>query len=118
MPLLIWFSWSAAAIVVVILAILIIVVKMAADYLALPGHFEVSRGLVGQIGTAKTECTPHQRGKVYVAGAYWDAISEYGVAHAGKDIQVIEVREKFLVVKPVDLVGLGPKAPADGQSPG
>jgi len=105
MSLIVWSFWIAGGIAVLLLALLFLAVWMAKEYFSLPGHFAVSQGLVGQIGTAKTEISPHQRGKVYVAGAYWDAISEFGVIHLDKDVQVVEFREKFLVVRPVDLVG-------------
>ncbi len=66
-----------------------------------------TRKLTGEVGTLKAECTPHRLGEVYVADAYWDAISEDGVIHAGKDVEVVEVREKFLVLRPIDLVWTG-----------
>lgn len=92
---------------ILILAAVAITLWVLRDYYQLPGHFSPTKGLLGQIGTVKAECTPHRRGKVYIAGAYWDAISEYGAIHTGKDVQVVEVREKFLIVRPVDLVGRG-----------
>ena len=105
MSFVLWSVWISGGIVVLLLALLFLGVWMAKEYFSLPGHYPVSQGLVGQVGTAKTDLSPHQRGKVYVAGAYWDGVSEYGTIHAGKDVQVVEFREKFLVVKPVDLTG-------------
>jgi membrane protein implicated in regulation of membrane protease activity len=104
MPFLIWSSFSLIALIVVVIAAAFLVIKMAADYFSLPGHFAVSKGLIGQVGTVKVECTQHQRGKVYVAGAYWDAVTQFGIAHEGTDIEVVEVKERFLVVKPIDLI--------------
>ena len=99
-----WFTWITGGVIILILAALFLVVWIANEYFSLPGNPDVTQGLIGKIGTVKVECTPHQRGKVYVMGAYWDAISQFGVLHVGKDIQVVEVREKFLVVRPIDLV--------------
>lgn len=103
MPFAFMFSMVAVPIVIILLAALGLTVWMAKEYFALPGHFDVSMNLLGQKGTVKTEITPHRRGKVYVAGAYWDAISQFGAIPEGKDVEVVEVREKFLVVKAVDL---------------
>lgn len=108
MSLSLWFSWIAngAIAIIVILALAALVIWVAKEYLSLPGHFPVTDNLIGKIGTSKTELTPHQRGKVYVSGAYWDGISEFGAIHPGKDIQVIRVTEKLLVVRAVDLTVL------------
>ena len=103
MPFVFMFSMVAVPIVIILLAALGLAIWMAKEYFALPGHYSVSRYLLREKGTVKIELTPHKRGKVYVAGAYWDAVSQYGVIQEGKDIEVVEVREKFLVVKPVDL---------------
>lgn len=106
MPFHYWFSWIPGALLIALpLIILLIVGWMAKEYFSLPGHFDVTQNLLGEIGTVKSEISPHQRGKVYVAGAYWDAVSEFGRIPVGKDIQVVEVKERFLVVRPVDLVG-------------
>ena len=104
MSFLFWTQWVFAGLVVVILAAIIILLWIARDYFSLKGHFPVTDYLKGKIGTVKKECTPHQRGKVYVMGAYWDAISEFGSLHENEDIQVVDVRDKFLVVKRIDLV--------------
>ena len=103
MPFAFMFSMLAVPIAIIVLAALALTVWMAKEYFALPGHYSVSKFLLGEKGTVKTELTPHKRGKVYVAGAYWDAVSQFGAIPEGKDIEVVEVREKFLVVKAVDL---------------
>jgi len=102
-----WMIWIVGGLAVVLLAALGISVWMASEYFSLRGHFNPSDDLIGQVGTVKKECTPHQRGKVYVAGAYWDAVSEFGALHEGEDAQVTEVREKFLLVRKVDLLSQG-----------
>ncbi len=90
--------------VIVILAVIGLSIWMLKEYFQLKGHYDPSEELIGQVGTVKKDCTAHQRGKVYVAGAYWDAISAIGALHQGEDIQVVEVRDKFLVVNRVDLI--------------
>ena len=103
-------SWVLfGGIVILLIAALGVTAWMLAEYFALKGHYDPTEELIGQIGTVKKECTPHQRGKVYVAGSYWDAVSEHGAVHEGEDIRVIAVKERFLVVGKVDLIGL----PAD-----
>jgi membrane protein implicated in regulation of membrane protease activity len=97
--------WINFGVAIVLVAILILGVWMFMEYFSLKGHFDITDGLIGQLGTVKKECTPHQRGKVYVAGAYWDAICEHGSLHVGEDIKVIRVAEKFLIVVKVDLIG-------------
>jgi membrane protein implicated in regulation of membrane protease activity len=102
-----WTTWIFGGLTVLLLAALLLSAWMLAEYFSLKGNFPVEESLIGQIGTVKKETTPHQRGKVYVAGAYWDAISDYGSLHEGEDIEVVEVKEKFLVVRKVDLVSGG-----------
>jgi membrane-bound ClpP family serine protease len=100
-----WIPWMLyTGLTVAILAAVFLTFWMMKEYLSLPGHFNVSNGLIGQVGTVKKECTPHQKGKVYVAGAYWDAISEFGALREGDDIKVVEVKDKFLLVGKVDLI--------------
>lgn len=108
-----WVSWIVGGIALILLAALFITVWMFKEYFSLPGHFAPTEDLRGQIGTVKSECTPHKRGKVYVAGAYWDAISDFGALHIDDDVQVVEIRSKFLVVRRVDLVGGGQRAEGD-----
>jgi membrane-bound serine protease (ClpP class) len=55
-------------------------------------------GMVGEIGTARTELTP--QGKVYVHGEYWNAVSEAPV-EAGAQVCVVGVEGLTLRVKPV-----------------
>jgi len=82
---------------------LVITGWMIYEYYERPGHFDVKQKLIGEIGVVKTEISAHQRGKVYVYGAYWDAVCEQGMIAAGREIEVVAVKDKFLVVKPVDL---------------
>jgi membrane protein implicated in regulation of membrane protease activity len=104
-----WMSWIFVGAVVLVLLLLVVTVWMFAEYLGLRGHFNPDEYLIGEIGTVKKECTPHQRGKVYADGAYWDAVSEFGHLAVGDDIRVVAVKDKFLVVQKVDLVGSGSK---------
>ena len=100
-----WFFWTMSGITVLVLAVVGVSIWMLIEYLRLPGHFEVRNKLVGEVGVVKADVTAHQRGKVYIAGAYWDAVCEHGAIAAGRDIQVTAVKDKFLVVRPVDLTG-------------
>lgn len=101
----IWFFWLMNGIWVLILVTLGITIWMLYEYFKLPGHYDIRKKLIGEIGTVKAEVTAHKRGKVYVAGAYWDAVCEHGMIAVDRDIEIIAVSEKFLVVKPVDLTG-------------
>lgn len=96
--------WINLGVGVILVAALFLTVWMFKEYFNIKGHYKVTDDLIGQIGTVRKECTPHQRGKVYVVGAYWDAICEHGSLHVGDDIKVLRVGEKFLVVMKVDLV--------------
>ena len=95
-------NWGVPIILLVALFVTIWIFK---EYFSIKGHYPVTDDLIGRIGIVKKECSPHQRGKVYVAGAYWDAICEHGSLHLGDDIKVLRVEEKFLVVSKVDLIG-------------
>jgi len=99
-----WGTWIFGGLGVLLIAALGLAAWMMAEYFGLKGHYDPTENLIGEIGTVKKDCTPHQRGKVYVAGAYWDAVSEYGALRDGEDVRVIAVKEKFLVVNKVDLV--------------
>ncbi len=106
------FSWAwiiYGGLIVLLLGALGLTAWMMAEYFSIKGHFNPTDDLLGQIGNVKRECTPHQRGKVYVAGAYWDAVSEYGALREGEDVRVVAVKEKFLVVGKVDLIGTPPE---------
>jgi membrane-bound ClpP family serine protease len=98
------FMWLWGGIGVFLLAVLFLVVWMAKEYFSLKGHFAVTDNLIGQIGTVKVECSPTKRGKVYVAGAYWDAVSESGVLPLDSDIEVVRSEEKFLIVRAKKLI--------------
>ncbi len=54
-------------------------------------------GLVGEIGTARSGLSP--RGKVFVHGEIWDAVSDEPVA-AGEPVEVAAVRNLTLAVRP------------------
>ena len=100
-----WFSWIlTGGVILLIIGVLALIIWMLVEYSQLPAQTDVAKTLIGELGVVKAECTPHHKGKVYVAGAYWDAISEYGVLHVGKDVRVVDVKERFLVVRGVDLV--------------
>jgi len=58
------------------------------------------KGLVGQIGTAKTRMLPS--GAVHVDGRTIDALSEGMVIEPGQRVRVIEVRANRVVVRPVN----------------
>lgn len=88
---------------VLILAVLAISAWMFRDYFNIPEKGDVIDNLIGEKGTVKAECSTHKRGKVYVAGAYWDAVSEFGALPVGAEIKVIEVREGILVVRKLEL---------------
>ena len=98
-------SWINYGVPIILLAGLGIAVWMFMQYFSIKGNYPVTEDLIGQIGIVKKDCSPHQRGKVYVDGAYWDAICEHGSVRIGDDIKVIRVEEKFLVVAKVDLIG-------------
>ncbi|MBM3319567.1 MAG: nodulation protein NfeD [Candidatus Eisenbacteria bacterium] len=57
------------------------------------------RGLVGEIGVARTEIAP--KGTVFVAGAHWSAVSDRPVA-AGTRIVIEKVDGLVLEVRPAD----------------
>jgi membrane-bound ClpP family serine protease len=109
MPIIGWMNWIVGGIALLIILVLGITAWMMAEYFALKGHFDPDETLIGEIGTVRKECTPHQRGKVYVMGAYWDAVSEFGSLAVGDDIRVVESKDKFLVVQKIDLVSGGQK---------
>lgn len=98
------FVWLIGGITVLLVILVFVIAWSAKEYFSLPGHFEVSNQLIGETGVVKAPCSPETRGKVYVAGAYWDAICESGTVPVDSDIEVVEVRGKILVVKPVDLI--------------
>ncbi|HYH45306.1 MAG TPA: NfeD family protein, partial [Thermoanaerobaculia bacterium] len=54
-------------------------------------------GLIHEIGTARSPLAP--RGKVFVHGEIWDAVSEEPVS-AGEPVEVIAVRNLTLAVRP------------------
>jgi len=99
-----WTTWIFGGLAVLLVAALFLSAWMFAEYFSLKGHFDPEDELVGQVGTVRKECSPHQRGKVYIAGAYWDAVSDFGSIQEGEDIEVVAVKGKFLVVRKVDLV--------------
>lgn len=55
------------------------------------------QGLVHEIGTARSPISP--RGKVFVHGEIWDAVSEEPVS-AGEPVEVVAVRNLTLAVRP------------------
>lgn len=57
-----------------------------------------SEGMVGLIGQAKTNLSPH--GKIFIHGELWDAVSSSPVS-AGQDIEVTQIEGLKLHVKPV-----------------
>ena len=88
----------------VLIGIVAIGVWMFKEYYSIKGHFDPYENLVGESGTVKQECSPHKKGKVYVAGAYWDALSEFGSVKEGDDIRVSGLKEKLLIVVKVDMM--------------
>jgi len=94
-----WFG-----LIIVLLGAIVIAVWMAYEYFSIKGHFDPYESLIGQIGTVKQECSPHKRGKVYVIGAYWDAVSEFGSVGIGDEIKVVGMKERLLIVQKVDLL--------------
>jgi len=103
-----WGLWMFGGLGVVLLIALGITVWMFSEYFALKGHYDPEEDLIGQIGNMRKECSPHQKGKIYVAGAYWDCISEFGTIREGEDAKVSSIREKFLMVQKVDLITSNP----------
>ena len=99
-----WGIWMFGGMIVFVLIALGVAVWMFSEYFALKGHFNPSDDLIGQVGQIRKECSPHQKGKIYVAGAYWDAISEFGTIREGEDAKVTAYKEKFLIVQKVDLI--------------
>jgi membrane-bound serine protease (ClpP class) len=59
------------------------------------------RGLIGEIGTARTPLRPD--GKVFVHGEIWNAYCEPG-AEAGQSVRVSAVRDLLLTVEPLNAV--------------
>lgn len=57
-------------------------------------------GLIGDIGVAKTPLNPY--GNIFVAGSFWKAISVSGNIQEGVRVEVVEVDNLLLKVKPVD----------------
>jgi membrane-bound serine protease (ClpP class) len=64
-----------------------------------------SEGMVGEIGTAETQLSP--RGKVFVHGELWDAISSREVS-AGQSVVVSRVDGLLLQVEPLAVAGRTP----------
>lgn len=61
-----------------------------------------AEGLLHERGVARSELRP--QGKVFVHGELWDATAEQPVA-AGEAVEVIEVRDMTLAVRPLRLAG-------------
>jgi membrane-bound serine protease (ClpP class) len=64
-----------------------------------------SEGMVGEIGTAETQLSP--RGKVFVHGELWDAVSSREVS-AGQSVVVSRVDGLLLQVEPLAVAGRTP----------
>lgn len=110
-----WPIWIFLSIGALLIGALILIVWMIMQYFTLPERNRIEDAIiVGQKGTIKAECTPHHRGKVYVMGAYWDAISEYGALKEDEDIEVISVRNNILFVRKVDLYSGKPQGGVAG----
>ena len=62
------------------------------------------RKLIDVGGIVDEECTPHQKGIGYVAGAYWDAVSAFGALEVGDDIRVTGLKNQLLVVVKVNMM--------------
>jgi len=97
-----WILYSGLTIVLI--GIVILAVWMFKEYFALKGHSDPYEDLIGELGTVKQECTPLKKGKVYVKGAYWDAVCEFGSLNVGEDIKVTGLKEKLLIIVKVDLL--------------
>jgi membrane-bound serine protease (ClpP class) len=54
-------------------------------------------GLITETGVARSELAP--RGKVFVHGELWDAVSDEAVA-AGQEVEIVAVRHLLLTVRP------------------
>jgi membrane-bound serine protease (ClpP class) len=57
-----------------------------------------SEGMVGKIGSAVTDLSP--KGKVFVHGEYWDAVSLHPVT-SGASVRVTGLEGLILMVEPV-----------------
>lgn len=105
-----WFAqfsiWLQIGLGIILVGAIFLAVWMFKEYFSIKGHYEPAEDLIGEVGTVKKECTPHQRGKVYIAGAYWNAICEHGNANVGDDVRVTGFNDKFLVVTKIDLIGI------------
>jgi membrane-bound serine protease (ClpP class) len=68
-----------------------------------------AQGLVGEIGIAQTELSP--RGKIFVHGELWDAMSSSGVP-AGQAVVVLGIEGLQLRVEPSAAAQRAPAASA------
>jgi membrane-bound serine protease (ClpP class) len=55
------------------------------------------KGLIGEIGSATTDLSP--KGRVFVRGEYWNALSCEGVIKKGEEIEVRDVERLKLKVR-------------------
>jgi membrane-bound serine protease (ClpP class) len=55
------------------------------------------KGLIGETGSATTHLNP--KGRVFVRGEYWNALSCEGMIKKGEEIEVVDVERLRLKVK-------------------
>ncbi|MCG2676212.1 hypothetical protein L6386_05495 [bacterium] len=55
------------------------------------------KGLIGEIGSATTNLNP--KGRVFVRGEYWNALSCEGVITEGEEVEVVDAERLRLKVK-------------------
>ncbi len=90
-------SWEVIMLVVIIVAGFVIFLLTLGVRAQFRKRATGSEGLVGEIGTARTEIGP-DGGTVFVHGEYWNAVSEKKIA-SGKKVRVVKVENMTLKVE-------------------
>ncbi|UCD19522.1 MAG: nodulation protein NfeD [candidate division WOR-3 bacterium] len=90
-------SWEVIMLVVIIVAGFVIFLLTLGVRAQFRRRATGSEGLVGEIGTARTDIGP-DGGTVFVHGEFWNAVSEKKIA-SGKKVRVVKVENMTLKVE-------------------
>lgn len=93
-------SWEVIMLVVIIVAGFVIFLLTLGVRAQFRKHATGSEGLVGEIGTAKTDIGPGG-GTVFVHGEFWNAVSERKIS-IEKRVRVVKVENMILKVEELD----------------
>jgi membrane-bound serine protease (ClpP class) len=93
-------SWEVIMLVVIIVAGFVIFLLTLGVRAQFRRKTTGSEGIVGKIGTAKTDIGP-TRGTVFVHGEFWNAMSDSTIKK-GSSIKVLSVKEMLLRVEAVN----------------